>query len=87
VSVYVKFWIFNVLMVCLYLVFMPKVFEDQRFLAGVFAVFLTQGFLNLLFRCPRCRNPIIKRRTTSHRYGYYWGPPISRRCTNCGGPL
>ena len=32
-------------------------------------------------------NPIIKRRTTSHRFGYYWGFPISRTCTKCGARL
>ncbi len=86
-SIRTKFWIYLAAVFAVYLALMPIALENPRMLVLLEAAFVTQGFVFLLFRCPHCRTPIIKRRTTSHRFGYYWGPPIGKACTQCGEKL
>src|SRR5438094_9565476 len=75
-SLVTKWWIFSLLMFGLFFSFVWKATEDPKYLFAAFGVFLIQGIFSLQFRCPRCRNPITKRRTTSHRFGYLWSPPL-----------
>lgn len=86
-SVVVRFWIFTALTLGAYLFLVWKATTDPKFLVFTFFVLLLFAAGTRQFRCPQCRNPIMKRPTTENRLGYMWRVPTSMTCTNCGARL
>jgi DNA-directed RNA polymerase subunit RPC12/RpoP len=84
VSALVQFWVFLVAMLSAYFVLVWKSTADPRLIVFTFIVLVFFAMGTRLFRCPHCRNPIMKHPTTRNQFGYEWRLPTSGTCPNCG---
>jgi DNA-directed RNA polymerase subunit RPC12/RpoP len=84
VTTLTKFWLFTVVILGLYFVLVWKSAGEPRYLLFTFAVLPVWAIGLRRFRCPHCRNPIMKRPTTRNQFGYEWRLPTSGTCPNCG---
>jgi hypothetical protein len=80
-SVFTRYWTFNLVMWSLSLWLIVVSLSEPRYVVGALIVFVAQGLLGLRFRCPKCRNPLVKKRK------YFYGPPLTRSCPKCCAQL
>ncbi len=84
VSSAAKFWTFTAVVLGTYFFVVWKALANPKLVFFPFFVMLIFVAGTRQFRCPRCKNPIMKRPTTKNRLGYEWRIPTSRNCPNCG---
>ena len=82
-----KFWIFIAAMPTLYLFLVWKATANPRLILFAFSVLVFFAMGTRRFRCPHCKNPIMKRPSAANRFGYEWRLPTSGTCANCGQRL
>lgn len=83
-STVLKFYTFTALVLGIYFFLVWKALANPRMIFFPFFVLLIFVAGTRQFRCPRCKNPIMKRPSTKNRLGYEWRMPTSRTCPNCG---
>ena len=82
-----QFWIFFAGVFGVFLFLEWQVAANPRMVFFPFFAMLLLVAGARWFRCPHCKNPIMKRRTTENPLGYEWRVPTSRVCSNCGARL
>ena len=86
-SIVARFWTVIGLVVALYLVTVFEAAQNPRLaLLSVFVPLLLV-FACRAFRCPRCKNPLMKRPSAENSLGYVWKLPTSKTCASCGARL
>jgi len=83
-STVARFWTFTAIVLGAYFFLVWKTAGNPRLILFPFFVLLVFAAGTRRFRCPHCRNPIMKRPTAENPLGYTWRLPTGRNCPNCG---